>query len=412
MKVAFTTLGCRVNQEETRQAEELVLARGHDLTREISMAELIIVNTCSVTHLADRKSRQAIRATLSASPTAKVIVTGCMIEEPDTSMHELSEVSIVKKQELLDYLSAFLPKLEFSHDVISDSKVRRNILIQNGCNYFCNYCVIPYVRAVQFSKPLDDVQHEIAEGLAAGVREFTFTGINLGTYASSGYNLERLLQEVSLIEDVFRYRLGSIEPNLVSAEILQLVAENRVFARHFHIPLQGGTDRLLTGMGRRYTLKQYRQTVARIRQEIPDVALTTDLIIGFPGESEEDFKQTLELLNELKFQTVHVFPYSARKGTKAFEMPNQVNPTIKKERVNRTLKLVKEIQVMQLKKQTGQNHQILIEEIKKGFGYGFASPYFKVRIQESKLQIGQVTMVRLADVFDEGKQCGFIGQVL
>ncbi|MEK6558316.1 MAG: MiaB/RimO family radical SAM methylthiotransferase [Candidatus Margulisiibacteriota bacterium] len=409
MKVYLLTLGCKVNQHESRLAKEQLLSYGHEVTKSLGDAGLILVNTCSVTHIADRKSRQMISRARNANTYAKLIITGCMPENDEVETPQIEGAQIVYKKDLPEFLKAYQLS-EGREDVpwgLPEERVRRTLLVQNGCKQFCSYCKIPYLRLDHYCVPVSQILVEARKSLESGVKEFVLTGINLGTYDDHGQHFTDLLCRIMEILGSFRVRLGSIEPNLVTEELLELLEKQTRLVPHLHIPLQGSTDRLLSMMNRRYSLMDYLALLERIRALSRRVLVTTDLIIGFPSETDEEFSQTRKLVESGCFLDVHVFPFSPRKGTVAYGLPGRVSPEVQRERVRIAMQAVKEAKVKMLEELIGTEMTLLTEEGKQGYVYGFSEQYIKVRIpQEPTVQLNQFVKVIPRSVFRGGNQVG------
>ncbi len=354
---AVVNLGCKVNRVEADGFERLLAERGGIPAPE-SAADLIIVNTCTVTGEAEKKTRKAVRHALSAAETAKVVVTGCATEI-DASTYEAmgDRVTVVPKARMALYLEegAFLSQLPErraegakSKDpatlLPTDGRTRIGIKVQDGCDNACTYCIVHVARGRTVSRPADEVVSEAVALARAGVREIVLTGINLGSYDADGCDLadlcRRLLEETADLhgpgENPCRFRIGSIEPMDVSMDFIGLLAEaeGRI-CRHLHLPLQSGSSRVLREMARPYDADEYRQLVDYLRAMVPEIALTTDVIVGFPGETKDDFEDTCALSRHAAFSKIHVFPYSMREGTPAAERTDQVAPAVKADRASR-----------------------------------------------------------------------------
>lgn len=371
------TLGCKVNQAESDDVSKILTKNGHKNTQLPSEAHLIIINTCTVTHIADRKSRQMIRRLHEQNPTAEVIITGCVVENPQGILPEIGR--IVKKQNILAEVSAYA-SLETAETTIITSKTRKHLLIQSGCNYYCSYCIIPTVRNLLTSKPANDVLKEAKQLITEGVKELVLTGINLGLYNSENTPLDNLVEQIIAIPGNFRVRLGSIEPNLISEKLLYLIENNSKICPHLHIPLQGGSDNLLKTMNRRYGKTFYLDLIKRIHALNKTVTITTDIIIGHPGETEEDFKEQLEFISQGFFLNIHLFMYSKRKGTVAYDRSNHLPETIKKQRMLSAINALNTAKQAYLATLTHKNCTVLIEETNNGNSYGYSEHYVYCQI--------------------------------
>jgi threonylcarbamoyladenosine tRNA methylthiotransferase MtaB len=357
-KTAFYTLGCRANQAQTEalksQTEEIVDFKEH--------ADEYIINTCTVTHDADRKSRQAIRRAIRQNPKAKIIITGCFAKLEAEELKKLfPQAEIMPPPSLAPRPSTLAPR------------VRSNLMIQDGCEHFCSYCIVPYARGKVKSKPLDQIEKEAKQLVKAGAREIVLTGINLATYQ---YDLKEVIKILSPIEKLYRIRFSSLEPMYLDKKLIDAIAENKKVCRFFHIPLQSGDNNILKAMGRNYQQKDYIDLIKYIREKIPECGISTDIIVGFPGESEKEFQSTVDLINRLKFSRIHIFSYSIRKGTPAADMPNQVDEKIKAKR-NKELHLLRDKYMEEFAKQYfNKEVEILVERKGEGLTSNFIRCFF------------------------------------
>ena len=407
MKVAFHTLGCKVNQYETQAMIEQFSKRGHQIVSEDSFADAYILNTCSVTNIADRKSRQYIRKMKKVNPDSLIAVTGCYAQMSGQEIFDLPEVDIVaginEKHKILDYLEKgekaihILPYKELKEyvetgSIVSmESRTRAYIKVQEGCNRFCSYCIIPYARGPVRYRKVQDVLNE-AEGLVkAGFKELILTGINTALYGEDG--IEVLIKEISQIPGDFRIRLSSLEPTVVNAEYVKRLLKYPKLCHHLHLSLQSGSDKILSLMNRKYDRNQYLDIVKALKDFDPCYGITTDIIVGFPGETEEDFEYSVDMVKEVDFCKVHVFQYSKRPGTKAISMPGQVPSPIKKERSERLIALGDR---PFLEKNLGQVRRVLFEENNAGY----TDNYIKVYVDAGPM--GTFCDVMLDEIYEDG----------
>ncbi len=356
MRVGIYSLGCKVNIYESEYVENLLKNNGYEIVPFDSEADIYIINTCSVTNEADRKSRKIISRARRENTDAIIVVMGCysqvksddidadiVIGNKDKSkIIELIEEVINKKNKIKKiYNLRDIDEFESMEINNFDSHTRAFVKIQDGCNAFCSYCIIPYTRGKIRSKKPEDVIKEVSNLVKNGYKEIILTGIHTGKYGLDfdNYGLYDLLSELIKIDGIYRIRLSSIEINELTDDILSLVKKSDVIARHFHIPLQSGSDKILKLMNRKYDLDYFLKRIKEIRSIDKDISITTDLIVGFPYEDEECFKETLETLDKIKFTKIHTFPYSKRDYTKASVMPNQVDGVTKKRRVNEVLEI-------------------------------------------------------------------------
>jgi len=355
-KIASITFGCKVNQYETSCIVDEFTQAGYQITEFDKPADVYIINTCTVTNRTDYKSRNAIRKALNQKqidPEVKVIVTGCYSQRKKKEIEELGEVDLIidnnSKSKIFEKLNSGTYifrdiKDQHNFDEISTTKMldktRAFIKIQDGCDYYCAYCAIPYARGHSRSRKKNNILNQIKKLADNGYKEFVLGGINLGLYgAEFNYSLAKLLYEIEKINGVELIRLSSIEPQLFTDKLLEYFTKSKKMCHHFHIPLQVGCDELLNSMGRRYTIKQFQDTIMKIREIFLDVAIGIDVIAGLPGETEELFKKTHQFLSNLDFTYLHVFSYSKRSGTRAEKMKGHVNGKIIKKRSNELISI-------------------------------------------------------------------------
>lgn len=359
-KVAFHTLGCKVNTYETDAMEQLLLSHGYEIVPFENSADIYIINTCSVTNMADRKSRQMIHKAKKKNPDAVVVAAGCYVQAAPNDVLADTGVDLIignnKKQDLVQILEDYFKDHrqeaviaidqekqyeELELNFVSDH-TRAYIKVQDGCNQFCSYCIIPYTRGRIRSRAIDDVTAEIKRIAQNGTKEVVLTGIHLSSYGKdfdNGENLLHLIQTVHQIEGIERIRLGSLEPRIITRDFAEELSKLEKFCPHFHLSLQSGCEATLKRMNRHYTPGEYYEKCKLLREVFDHPAITTDVIIGFPGETEQEFEQTREFLEQVHFYEMHIFKYSKRKGTRAAVMPDQVPEQIKTERSNRLLEL-------------------------------------------------------------------------
>lgn len=362
-KTAFYTLGCRANQAQTDDIKSSVVGRGSQVVDFKEFADEYIINTCTVTHDADRKSRQAIRRAIRQNPNAKIIITGCYAKLETEKIKELfPQIDIIPS-----------PSLIFRDNPLSSVRTRMNLMIQDGCEHFCAYCIVPYARGKVQSKPLDQIEKEAQQLVEAGAREIVLTGINLATYQ---YDLTEVIKLLSPIENLYRIRFSSLEPMYLDRKLIDAIAKNQKVCRFLHIPLQSGDNRILKSMKRNYNRKDYIDLIKYIKGKIRECGISTDIIVGFPGEGEQAFQNTIDLVNELKFSRIHIFPYSIRKGTPAAEMPNQVEEHTKAKR-NKTLHKLRDKYMGEFAKQyLNKEVEVLVERKGEGLTSNFIRCFF------------------------------------
>ena len=397
MKFKIYTLGCKVNAYESEMMKEKLLA--NDYTYDEEKPDIVIVNTCSVTNAADHKSLKMVRHFKRENPKAILVVCGCSSQNDEKSYQELGVDILLGNQEksqIVSLLEEFLQtkkpyifiskerKLPFEDMQIAKFKThtRAFVKIEDGCDNFCSYCVIPIVRGSIRHKDFKTVLQEVDTLVKNGHQEIVFTGIHTGSYFSDGHDLTDLIHEVSKISGLKRIRISSIEATELNGKFLSELANNPKICDHLHIPLQSGTDPILEKMNRKYTIEEYKKIIKKIRQIRPNISITTDVIVGFPYETEELFKETLETIKEIAFSKVHVFPYSKRNHTKASIMPHQVEEKEKHERSRRLVSLSNELEDAYAKKFLGQNLEVLIEKSGEE-SMGTTSNYLKVKIHQN-----------------------------
>ena len=395
MKVKAVTLGCKVNAYESEYILSSFKDRGYEITNDI--ADIYIVNTCSVTNTSDAKSRKVINRLIRENPNSIIVVMGCMIEANKDM--EIPGVSLIignkDKNKVVDLVENYLKdkqtkKILYDNfdDTFEDmfitnmtSHTRAFVKIQDGCENFCSYCIIPYTRGKQRSKDPDLVIKEIETLVSNGYKEIVLTGIHTGHYGSDlQTTFPDLLKRIVKINGLERLRISSIEITELNDEFFEVLKANPIIVSHLHIPLQAGSDTVLQAMNRKYLTNYFENKVKKIREIRPDISLTTDVIVGFPGETEEEFQETLDFVSKIKFTKVHVFPYSRRKGTKADTMPNQIPENIKKERVKRLIDLSNKLEKEYLDLFLNKEVEVLIEEEYPDYSLGHTGNYLKVKV--------------------------------
>lgn len=432
-KCALHSLGCKVNSYETQAMQKMMESAGYEIVpfgEEI--ADIYIINTCSVTNIADRKSRQMIHKAKKLNPEAVVAAAGCYVESAGDNIDE--DVDIVignnEKSHLIEILNEYFEHMdkEKSVDIGKatdfdelniDSPLehtRAYVKIQDGCNRFCSYCITPYVRGRIRSRKPDDVMAEIKRVAASGCKEVVLTGIHLSSYGldfkDSTVKLIDVIEAVNRIEGIERIRLGSLEPLIVTEEFVRRLAKCKKICPHFHLSLQSGCDETLKRMNRRYNVDEYYKGVELLREYFPDAAVTTDVIVGFPGETEEEFNITKKYLEKVCFYEMHVFKYSRRKGTAADKMPDQIPENIKSERSTELLELNEILSNGYREKYIGKKVKVLLEENhiieNKKYIIGFTDTYVRVALEnpEEKLYTNQIVNVRVKKLFEKDMVIG------
>lgn len=405
MKFNIVTFGCKVNQYESNMTKERMLSSNFFYVENISEANIIIVNTCSVTNVADKKCLKMIRRIKREYPNSILVVAGCSSQNKQEIYENLdidilignkdkSKIDILLKEYIKNhkrYVKFYNDrKLDFEDMLISDyNHIRAFIKIEDGCDNFCSYCIIPYVRGSVRSKNFETVIKEAKLLTQKGHKEIVLTGIHTGHYMDNDYDLTDLINELSKIEDLLRIRISSIEITELNDKFLNMLSTNKKVCDHLHIPLQAGSDKILKKMNRKYDLKYYEEKIKKIRMIRPDISITTDIIVGFPYETDELFNETLEFSRKMNFSKIHVFPYSIRLGTSAANMPNQVDESIKKERVKKLMDLSETMEKEYYNKFVGKELDILVEECDNNVSIGHSSNYLMIRLNE-KLEVGQI----------------------
>ncbi len=406
-KVAFITLGCKVNQYETNAMIQKFIEQGYNIVEHTKKADIYIINTCTVTNMSDRKSRQMLRRVKDLNPHAIVVACGCYAQIAKEELKKIEEIDLIlgnnEKKEIVKYIEKYIDEkkqIQSTEDVMQTrefvdfgnvtytEKTRAVIKVQDGCDRFCSYCIIPYARGRVRSRRPESVISEIKNIAKKGIKEVVITGIHVASYGKDfkeDYRLINLLEEINKIDGIERIRLGSIEPLLIDEEFMLRLTKLEKICHHFHLSLQSGCDETLKRMNRRYTTKQFGKIVNLLRENYNDVILTTDIIVGFPGETEEEFNKTYEFLKKIKFYKMHVFKYSKRKGTKADSMPMQINGNIKEIRSQKLIELSDKNEKEYNKIYIGKDVEVLFEERKDGFYKGHTKNYILVYLPEKDI---------------------------
>lgn len=400
-KVAFCTLGCKVNQYETNAMEEKFINSGYEIVDFSDKADIYIINTCTVTNMSDKKSRQMLRKAKQLNQKAVVVAVGCYAQVSKEKLEEIDEVDLIlgnnEKKEIVQYIEKFQEeKLVHLEDVMHQKEfvdfgttmhmetTRAVIKIQDGCDRFCSYCIIPYARGRVRSRRPENIIKEIETLAKKDVKEVVLTGIHIASYGKDfkeDISLIELLEQINKIKGIERIRLGSLEPTIINEEFLERLSKLEKVCHHFHLSLQSGCDETLKRMNRRYTIEEFEKVVNLLRKVYEDVILTTDIIVGFPGETDEEFNATYDFLNKIKFYKMHIFKYSRRKGTKADLMENQINPQIQEQRSKKLLELSNLNQEQYNKLYTGKNVEVLFEEQDGEYIKGHTANYLMVKVK-------------------------------
>lgn len=420
MKVAIHTLGCKVNSYESEAMIELFKQKGYEEVPFKDIADVYVINTCTVTNTGDSKSRQMIRKAVRKNPEAVICVVGCYSQIAPEDIQNIEGVSVVLgtqfRNAIVDLVEQFqkdkkqivkvadVMRLRTFEDLNIDhfSNTRAFLKIQDGCNNFCTYCIIPYARGRVRSRSPESVLKQAQELVDRGYYEIVLTGIHTAGYGEDldHYSFYDLLVDLIKIKGLKRLRISSIETSQIPDEMIDLIASSDIIVDHLHVPLQSGCDETLKRMNRKYNCEQYYQKLMKIKEKIPDIVFTTDVIVGFPGESEEEFEKTYQFIQKVGFTQLHVFPYSPRRGTPAAKMENQIDERIKHERVNRLIDLSHQLNGTYAKSQIGQTLRVLFEKEENGFYVGHGDNYLLVKVQSDEQLIGQIRDV-IIDSYDD-----------
>ena len=428
-RIGFKTIGCKVNQYETGALRQLFIRNSYDVVRFDENADIYIINTCAVTREAERKSKQMIRRASRLNPKATIIVTGCAVQSNLADIKEINNISLIVgnyyKENILNIiknrpLTEKQPQIFTSpadkitnyieNECHSSSKrIRRFVKIQDGCNQFCSYCIIPYLRGRARSRSVEKVLSEIWDLGGKGYKEVVLLGINLGSYGSdfnnSKANLSDLISQiVNSVSSIERIRLSSIELPHINKDLINAFHYYPKLCHHLHIPLQSGDNRILSLMNRRYTSEQYHKTIESIKERIPDIAFTTDIIVGFPGEDETAFQNTLNMVEKIGFSKVHIFPYSERRFSLASFLPDVVEEKVIKERSRRLIDLSRRLNVDYMRKNLGEEVNVLIEfqgqEKNENFTCGLTDNYIKVFLNNTFYEKGRIIKAKIIQIND------------
>ncbi len=424
--VAFYTLGCKVNQYETNAMEQQFIQNGYKIVENTEKADIYVINTCTVTNMADRKSRQMLRRVKEINQSAVIVVCGCYAQVAKKELEQIPEVDIIlginEKNKIVQIVEEYLANkdniievadvskqkefLDFG-DVTYTEKNRAVIKVQDGCNMFCSYCLIPYARGRIRSRKIENVVSEIEKISKQGIKEVVITGIHVASYGKDfeGENIRliNLLEEINKIEGIERIRLSSLEPTIVDEEFAQRLSKLEKICDHFHLSLQSGCDETLKRMNRKYTTARYKESTQILRKYYPNANFTTDVIVGFPGETDEEFNQTYKFLKEIGFYKMHIFKYSPRKGTVAEKLPNQVDGNIKEERSRKLIELSNNMQNQTNNQYIGKTVKVLFEEYENGYYKGHTTNYMVVKVQ-TKEQEGFIDNIKDVEITENDTQ--------
>ncbi|HAQ55538.1 MAG TPA: tRNA (N(6)-L-threonylcarbamoyladenosine(37)-C(2))-methylthiotransferase MtaB [Anaerovibrio sp.] len=421
--VAFITLGCKVNQFETESMEGLFKQSGYDIVPSTNAADVYVINTCSVTSFGDKKSRQLIRRVQRLNPKAVIAVTGCYSQAAPDEVKAIEGVRVVlgtsdranivnyveqamEEDGVIDKVDDIMKAREFEDIPLYEmpARTRAFLKIQEGCTNFCSYCIIPYTRGPLRSRKLESIRSEAQKLLDHGFKEIVLTGIHLGAYGKDfkdGTSLYDAAKAVLELPGLRRLRLSSLESIELSPELLELIKTNPKFSHHLHLPLQAGSDEVLKKMNRHYNRDEFTALIKNVKKSVPGVAISTDVIVGFPGETEEMFAESLEYIKTLGFARMHVFPYSPRTGTPAAKLPDQVPEPVKKERVHRLQSLAQEMANDFHSQYLGTVQEVLFETNNDGITDGLTDTYIRV-YTDDEVKTGELYKVRLEKLYKDG----------
>ena len=417
-KVSFYTLGCKVNQYETNAMAQKFKESGYEIVdMNDDISDICIVNTCTVTNMSDRKSRHSLRRVKEKNPSAIIAAVGCYAQVAKNDLENMPEIDIVlgneEKANIVQYVEKLIEiediatKKEFEDmgQITYTEKTRAFIKVQDGCNQFCSYCIIPYARGRVRSRNAESIIKEITQIAQNGIKEVVITGIHVASYGRDFENengLIELLEKINEIEGIKRIRLGSLEPKIITEEFMQRLSKLEKICHHFHLSLQSGCDATLKRMNRKYTTSEVKEIIERLRRYYDDVMLTTDIIVGFPGETEEEFETTYQFLKQAKLYKMHVFQYSPRKGTRAAVMPNQIDGNIKEARSKKLIELSNENQKMYNQQLVGKEVEVLFEdkEVEDGITYfrGHTQNYVLVKYKTDENLENTLKLIKISDI--------------
>ncbi|MEQ6099995.1 tRNA (N(6)-L-threonylcarbamoyladenosine(37)-C(2))-methylthiotransferase MtaB [Staphylococcus saccharolyticus] len=427
--VAFHTLGCKVNHYETEAIWQLFKEADYDRVDFETNADVFVINTCTVTNTGDKKSRQIIRRAIRQNPDAVVCVTGCYAQTSPAEIMEIPGVDIVvgtqDRHKLLKYIEQYQIERQPINGVGNIMKnrtyeelevpyftdrTRASLKIQEGCNNFCTFCIIPWARGLMRSRDPQKVVEQATQLVNSGYKEFVLTGIHTGGYGQDlkNYNLAQLLRDLDEINGLERIRISSIEASQLTDEVINVISQSNKVVRHLHVPLQSGSDNVLKRMRRRYTMAHFSERLTELHKALPDLAVTSDVIVGFPGETDEEFHETYDFIVNHHFSELHVFPYSPRIGTPAARMDNQIDDEIKNERVHKLISLSNQLAKEYASKFEREVLEVIPEEVGEAPNtlVGYADNYMKVQFEGDESLIGQIVKVKIlkADYpLNEGK---------
>lgn len=417
MKFQIYTLGCKVNTYESNVMRDALLNKGYFEVDLKEKADITIINTCTVTNTADSKSMKVIRQAIRRNENAIIVVCGCLVQNKKEEVSKIDGVDIVigniNKSKIVDYIEKYIEEKKQEVDVRNImntnfepmmlnnfNKTRAFVKIQDGCNNFCSYCIIPYTRGNVRSKDKQSVLKEIQLLVDEGHKEVVLTGIHTGNYGAefADYKFADLLKDIVKIDKLERLRISSIEITEINDDVMEVIKENNILVDHMHIPLQSGSDAVLKRMNRKYDKEYFINKIEKLRKIRPNISITTDVIVGFPGETKEKFEETIETIKKIEFTKLHVFPYSKREGTKAAIMDGQVDENIKKKRVKILLQLSKELEYNYMEKFIGKKVIFIPEMAKEEYIIGHTGNFLNVKYRGNKNDLNKDIEVKINNI--------------
>lgn len=417
----FIHYGCKVNQYETNAMIQKFIENNYEIVDFEEKADIYIINTCTVTNMSDRKSRQMLRRVKKSNPNSILVVVGCYVQVGKQELEKIDDIDIIlgnnEKNNIVEYVEKYKENREKITDVMQQkefvdfgsvtytNKTRATIKIQDGCDRFCTYCIVPFARGRVRSRHLNNIIEEVQKIAKRGIQEIIVTGIHIASYGKDfnyKVTLIDVLEEINKVDGIKRIRIGSLEPTIMNKEFLDRLSKLDKVCNHFHLSLQSGCTSVLKRMNRKYTADEFKESVNLLRKYYPNAMLTADVIVGFPGETEEEFEETYKFLKEIKFYRMHIFKYSQRNGTKAAIMPNQIDGNIKEERSNKLIKLSDEIQNDYNKEYVGKEVEVLFEERENEYIKGHTNNFIVVKVKEKQNIENKILKVEITGI--EGQE--------
>ena len=419
----FLHYGCKVNQYESNAMAQKFLENGYEICELEENPNVVVVNTCTVTNIADRKSRQVLRKVKEENPESIIVAVGCYVQVAKETVENMKEIDLclgnVEKKDIVKKVEECMKKNQKEYTEIFDvnketefqemgaitfsEKTRATVKVQDGCNNFCTYCLIPYARGRIRSRKKENVIEEVKKIAEKGIKEIVITGIHIASYGKdfdNNYRLIDLLEDLDKIDGIERIRLGSLEPTIVTREFAERLSKLDSICNQFHLSLQSGCDDTLKRMNRKYSCDEFFKVTEILREYFKDVNLTTDIIVGFPGETKEEFDSTYEFLSKVKFYKMHIFKYSPREGTLAAKMTNQIDGNIKEERSQKLIELSNKNEREYNEKYIGKNVDVLFEEEKDGLWSGYTKNYVRVLVKSDENLENKIKSVKVKDVYE------------